>query len=228
MKSSEIEKALKNLTTHITPESFLFELLSIYDFPKASITRLKKGDGNLSKNEGEFLSKNKFLFKSIEDIDPHLVIDELGVNETLLKYRPRFLIVTNYKTFLAQDLKTYDSLDIPIEMLADNHEFFLPLMGIEKSKLVNEDNFRFEISKKEHIKGLITESCFIDGSMNLTFSGANINSEMLTLSGDIHEISEARIDFDNLYFKNYKQKTKMTDSPTIEIEEDEDDDHDFF
>tara|TARA_B110000027_G_C16119533_1_gene302048 strand:+ start:305 stop:2953 length:2649 start_codon:yes stop_codon:yes gene_type:complete len=138
MKSSEIEKALKNLTTHITPESFLFELLSIYDFPKASITRLKKGDGNLSKNEGEFLSKNKFLFKSIEDIDPHLVIDELGVNETLLKYRPRFLIVTNYKTFLAQDLKTYDSLDIPIEMLADNHEFFLPWMGIEKSKLVNE------------------------------------------------------------------------------------------
>tara|TARA_B110000211_G_scaffold235021_1_gene308551 strand:+ start:21087 stop:21689 length:603 start_codon:yes stop_codon:yes gene_type:complete len=101
-------------------------------------------------------------------------------------------------------------------------------LNLLKSKLVNEDNFRFEISKKEHIKGLITESCFIDGSMNLTFSGANINSEMLTLSGDIHEISEARIDFDNLYFKNYKQKTKMTDSPTIEIEEDEDDDHDFF
>lgn len=138
MKSYEIEKALKNLTTHITPEYFLFDLLSIYDFPKASITRLKKGDGNLSKNEGEFLSKNKFFFKSIEDIDPHLVIDELGANEILLKYRPRFLIVTDYKTFLAQDLKTYDSLDIPIEMLADNHQFFLPWMGIEKTKLVNE------------------------------------------------------------------------------------------
>jgi len=101
-------------------------------------------------------------------------------------------------------------------------------LNLLKNKLVNEDNFRFEISKKEHIKGLITESCFIDGSMNLTFSGANVNSEMLTLSGDIHEISEARIDFDNLYFKNYTQKSKMTDSPIIEVEEDEDDDHGFF
>ena len=138
MDITKLEKALKDLTNNIDRESFLFDLLSIYDFPKASITRLKKGDGNLSKNQGEYLSKNKFLFKAIQDIDPHLVIDELGTNETLLKHRPRFLIVTDYKTFLAQDLKTYDSLDIPIKELADNHEFFFPWMGREKSKLVNE------------------------------------------------------------------------------------------
>jgi hypothetical protein len=101
-------------------------------------------------------------------------------------------------------------------------------LNLLKSKLVNEVNFRFEVSKKEHIKGLVTESCFIDGSMNLTFSGANVNSEMLTLSGDSHEISEARIDFGNLYFKNYQQKSQVINSPIIEIEEDEDDVHDFF
>ena len=138
MDSSQIEKALKDLTNNIDQESFLFDLLSIYDFPKASITRLKKGDGNLSKNEGEYLSKNKFLFKVIQDIDPLLAIDELGRNETFLKHRPRFLIVTDYKTFLAQDLKTCDSLDISINELADHHEFFFPWIGREKSKLVNE------------------------------------------------------------------------------------------
>ena len=138
MDSSQIEKSLKDLTNNIDQESFLFNLLSIYDFPKATITRLKKGDGNLSKNEGEYLSKNKFLFKVIQDIDPLLAIDELGRNETFLKHRPRFLIVTDYKTFLAQDLKTCDSLDISINELADHHEFFFPWIGREKSKLVNE------------------------------------------------------------------------------------------
>ena len=138
MSTIQIAQALEELTKDINRESFLFDLLSIYDFPKASITRLQKGDGNLSKNEGEYLSKNKFLFKEAQDSDPHLVIDELRINETCLKHRPRFLIATNYKTFLAQDLKTYDSLDIPIKELADNHEFFLPWMGREKSKLVNE------------------------------------------------------------------------------------------
>lgn len=133
-----IEKKLKDLLRSINHKSFLFDLLSIYDFPKAFIERLKKGDGNLSKNEGEYLSKRKFLFKAIQDNDPHLVIDELGSNESLLKHKPRFLIVTDYKTFLAQDLQTYDSLDIPIKDLAENHEFFFPWMGREKSKFVNE------------------------------------------------------------------------------------------
>ena len=138
MNTTKIEKSIKDLTNNINPESFLFDLLSIYDFPKATITRLKKGDGNLSKNEGEYLAKNKFFFKAIQDNDLHLTIDELQTNEALLKHRPRFLIVTDYKTFLAQDLKTYDSLDIPIKELADQHEFFFPWMGREKSKLVNE------------------------------------------------------------------------------------------
>lgn len=133
-----INKSLLNLTSNIDKESFLFDLLEIYDFPKATITLLKKGDRNLSKNEGEYFLKHKFLFKEAKDKDPHLVIDELGTNESILKQKPRFLIVTDYKTLLAQDLKTYDSLDIPIKELADNHEFFFPWMGRERSKLVNE------------------------------------------------------------------------------------------
>jgi hypothetical protein len=62
MNTTQLEKSIKDLTNNINRESFLFDLLSIYDFPKATITRLKKGDGNLSKNEGEYLSKNKFFF----------------------------------------------------------------------------------------------------------------------------------------------------------------------
>ena len=52
-----VNKSLLNLTSNIDQETFLFDLLEIYDFPKATITLLKKGDRNLSKNEGEYLLK---------------------------------------------------------------------------------------------------------------------------------------------------------------------------
>ena len=64
----QIEKKLKELSTNIDQESFIFDLLEIYDFPKATITLLKKGDRNLSKNEGEYLLKHKFLFKQVNNL----------------------------------------------------------------------------------------------------------------------------------------------------------------
>ena len=138
MDTLKTEEAIYNLTSNLDSKSFLFDLLEIYDFPKATVTRLKNGDSNLSKEKEEYLLKNKFLFKVALNTDPHLVIDALAKNEKLLKHKPRFLIVTNYKIFLAQDLKTYNTLDIEIKDLANNYDFFLPWLGLEKSKLVNE------------------------------------------------------------------------------------------
>ena len=138
MDSSQIEQKLKDLTSQINHESFLFDLLTIYDFPKATITRLKKGDANLSKKENEYLLKNKVLFKAVDDSDPHYVIDEFSVDESTLKHRPRFIIVTNFETFLAQDTKTKDSLDIQIDSLSEHYDFFFPWIGREKSKIQNE------------------------------------------------------------------------------------------
>ncbi len=100
-----------------------------------------------------------------------------------------------------------------------------------KTKLANEDNFRIEISDSLHIKGLLTETAFIKGSMNFTFSGANKNDELVTLSSDMHLISTARIDFKNLYFKNYQQPSNNSESSVIDIESDEhdeEDEYDFF
>ena len=138
MNKSKIEKAINNLTSNLDSKSFLFDLLEIYAFPKATITRLKNGDSNLSKNRDEYLLKNKLIFKVALDVDLHLVFEKLATNETLLKHKPRFIIVTNYKTILASDTKTYNTLDIPIKELSYNCDFFLPWIGLEKTKLINE------------------------------------------------------------------------------------------
>ena len=52
MNSSEIEKKLQILINNFNKETFIYNLLLVYNLPKATITRLKKGAANLSKKEG--------------------------------------------------------------------------------------------------------------------------------------------------------------------------------
>ena len=138
MDINNIENQLTKLIEAINRESFIFDLLRIYDFPKSTITRIKNGDANLLKNNEGILVKNKFLYQTSLEKDPHDLIDELSVDEKIQKHRPRFLIVTDYKIFLAIDTKTRDSLDIEIKLLPDHYDFFFPWVGKEKSKIINE------------------------------------------------------------------------------------------
>ena len=59
MNIAQIEQNLQDLILDFNKETFIFELLLAYGSPKASITRLKKGNLNLSKIEGEISWKKK-------------------------------------------------------------------------------------------------------------------------------------------------------------------------
>ena len=61
MNTSQIEKNVTALVDNFNEEEFVFDLLKAYGISKTSITRLKKGDFNLSKVEGEVLYKSKML-----------------------------------------------------------------------------------------------------------------------------------------------------------------------
>ena len=85
MTSNEIELNVKHIFENFSKENFLFDLLLAYGISKTSVTRLKSGDFNLSKNEGEILYKKKIFFKvgerdkllsSIESIakDEHILV----------------------------------------------------------------------------------------------------------------------------------------------------------
>jgi len=63
MKSSEIKHNVQNLIDNFSKDEFVFELLAAYGISKISVTRLKKGDYNLSKIDGEILYKKKIFFK---------------------------------------------------------------------------------------------------------------------------------------------------------------------
>ena len=132
-----IDKLLKN---GINKEIFIYDLLLAYGISKTSITRLKKGDFNLSKNENEILYKKKIFFKVVASDNLLNTIDTLSKDESILKQEPRFMIITDYKHILAKDLKLNKlPLDIEIEDLPKYFDFFLPLAGSEVYKASNDN-----------------------------------------------------------------------------------------
>lgn len=133
MNLDKIETELKNLSVNPNKETFIYEFLLAFGLPKSSINRLKKGDYNQSKNDGEIIWAKKIYFRAIfENEDVHDVIDEISKNNVIEKQKIRFVIVTDFKTFLSKDIKAEDTLDINFSKLVESLNFFLPLIGQEK------------------------------------------------------------------------------------------------
>ena len=139
MNIEALENNLKALVTHINRDNFIYDLLIAYELPKASVTRLQKGDYNLSKVQGEILWKKKLFFKQETTLDLHQSIDQLSASSAITKQQPRFIIVTDFVTLLAVDTKTSDSLDILLTDLCKHYDFFLQWAGLEKTQFQSEN-----------------------------------------------------------------------------------------
>lgn len=138
MNIQQLEKNIRKLVAEIDQENFIYDLLLAYELPKASITRLKKGKYNLAKVDGEILWKKKLYFKTVPGDDLHHTIDEMKSGKEAAKHQPRFLVVTDFQTWLAIDTKTDDSLDIAFKDLPNHFDFFLPWAGLEKTQVQGE------------------------------------------------------------------------------------------
>jgi hypothetical protein len=140
MNLDKIETELIKISSKINKDSFIYDFLLAYGLPKSSINRLKKGDYNQSKNNGEIIWAKKIYFKPIlQNEDVHDVIDEISKTSEIEKNKIRFIIVTDFKTFLSKDIKTSDTLDIELPKLNESLNFFLPLIGREKIILDKEN-----------------------------------------------------------------------------------------
>jgi len=135
----QIENNLKDLVKNFSEDSFVFDLLLAYGSPKATITRLKKGELNQLEAKGELLSRKNLFFKVVSADDLHSAIDELQKKYKKEKKPPRFIIVTDYETLLATDTKTEETLDIKLLDIAKHYDFFLPWAGMEQAQHVDEN-----------------------------------------------------------------------------------------
>ncbi|MFD1630563.1 class I SAM-dependent DNA methyltransferase [Pseudopedobacter beijingensis] len=131
MKKSEIQQNLQQIINNIDEENFIYNFLLAFGLSKTTITRLKKGDYNLSNKEGELFYKSKIFFKIEETGNLLNKIDELSKSDKVLKHRPRFIFLTDFKTIIATDTKLKTNKDFSFSELPKYIDFFLPLSGAE-------------------------------------------------------------------------------------------------
>ena len=134
----EIENNLNNLISNFNKETFIFDLLLAYGTPKSTIKRLIGSDHDKLDTNGELIVRKKLFFK-VASKNLHSVIDELKTQKEVTKHSPRFIIVTDFETLLAYDIKTSDSLDTELLNIVNHYDFFLPLAGMEKANFQDEN-----------------------------------------------------------------------------------------
>lgn len=137
---------LRTIEERVTPlagresydREFIFELLLAFGKPQGNVTRLRNGSLNVAHDpEREVAQKNVVYFRETAG-DPLAEIEELRTSPAVVRYGPRFVIVTDYDELLAVDTKTGDNLVIPIRDIDQHFTFFLPWAGMEKAQYVAE------------------------------------------------------------------------------------------
>lgn len=139
MTIAQIETNLRELIEKFSPQTFIFDLLLGYGFPKSTLARLEKGDLNQLESKGELTLRKQLFFKVALGDELHALIDELANDQKVSKSTPRFIIVTDYETLLAVDTKTKDTLDIKLLDLTKHYDFFLPWAGMERAQHKDEN-----------------------------------------------------------------------------------------
>ncbi|MEA3552985.1 MAG: type IIL restriction-modification enzyme MmeI, partial [Campylobacterota bacterium] len=135
MNILQLELKLQNLIETLNKDDFIFDFLLAYEMSKANISRLRKNsDVNTLDTNGELTVKNKkIFFKIVEDID------SIDINEYVKsKKTMRYIIATDFVTIKAIDTKLLTTLDIPLEQLHKNSDFFWGIAGVEKATVYDE------------------------------------------------------------------------------------------
>lgn len=111
----------------------IFELLAAYGRSASSITKLRNGALNLAEDkDSEVLQRGVVYFKHITDSGKlHSTAEDLTQDPLVVRYNPRYLIVTDYDRLVAVDTKKDTRLDINLRDIDRDVDFFYGWTGDE-------------------------------------------------------------------------------------------------
>jgi len=134
MKIEVVTNNLTDLVKNIDQSTFIFNFIESFNFPKSTISRLKKGDNNLSDRKEELIWREKLYFVNAKNFnkDLFILINEIKIKPEIKKLKIRFIIVTDFDQLLAIDTKTQKSLECKIKDLPKHSSYFLPLIGVDQ------------------------------------------------------------------------------------------------
>lgn len=111
----------------------LYELLAAYGRASSAITKLRQGSLNLAENkEHDVLQRGVVYFRHITDSSKlRSTLEELEQDPLVVRYNPRYLIVTDYDKLVAIDTKKDTRLDINLRDIDRDVDFFYGWTGDE-------------------------------------------------------------------------------------------------
>ncbi|MEH6467053.1 MAG: type IIL restriction-modification enzyme MmeI, partial [Porticoccus sp.] len=143
MNIAQVEENISSLisklsSNEINSSNFIYELLLAYGHRKQSVSRLRSGERNMASKTNEprhdeIIWKRHLYYRHVEGNELHAEIDQMRKEKLVTTNKIRFVIVTNFDHLLAVDTKTSDSLDINLDELPKQFDFFLPWAGMEKA-----------------------------------------------------------------------------------------------
>ena len=96
MNIAEIEMQLADLVNEPFDQSeFAFRFMEIFNAPKATITKLRKGTQNKADLVGDVLWQRKFYYRTAEPGQTALTVDALKERKPAKTNKPRFIIATD-------------------------------------------------------------------------------------------------------------------------------------
>lgn len=144
-----IEERIKTLAgrEHYDRE-IIFDLLLAYGRSKGNVTRLRNGSLNVANDpQREVAQKNVVYFREAEGDLLH-ELEQLRVSPTVVKFSPRFVIVTDYEDAIAYDSKTAENRTFALREIDQHFTFFLPWAGMEKAQYTAESHADVKAAEK--------------------------------------------------------------------------------
>lgn len=145
----DIEERIKPLAGRDSYDrELIFELLLAFGRSKGNVTRLRNGSLNVADDpEHEVAQKNVVYFRETT-ADLLEELETLRVEPVVVKYSPRFVIVTDYEEAIAYDTKTAENRAFALRDIDQHFTFFLPWAGMEKAQYSAESHADVRAAEK--------------------------------------------------------------------------------
>lgn len=141
----QIELILKTLSPN--PE-LIYDVLIAYGFPKATVTRIKSGNYNQSKEPGQIIWKKQLCYQEVLPGTALSALQDMRSSKAIMKHRPRFLVVSDGDNWSAFDTKDEETREFPIADLYKHCDFFLPWTGRERARFYEEKTADINAARK--------------------------------------------------------------------------------
>ena len=144
----EIEQRLADsFNNGVNPADVGYQLLYSFGKSERDIERYKEGKGVLKTFDG-LLIKGLFCYRAVPTTQLTALLEEMKLDQQLLKAAPKIIAVSDGKSILAYDLREKDTYENQLERLPSDFAFFYPLMDVERVHYVEESPADIKAAEK--------------------------------------------------------------------------------